>query len=119
MQAYKQGELVHLFFPFADAATAKRRPALVLLDTGDEDIVVARVTSQMSRTVYDVDIVEWSQAGLLLPSVIRVNKLATLEKRIVERRIGELSSGDWSRVLAAIQHLWALEVIAPQTEMDE
>jgi len=45
MKDYRPGEVVLLSFPFADAAGAKRRPALVILDTGDEDIVVARVTS--------------------------------------------------------------------------
>jgi mRNA interferase MazF len=35
MQNYRPGELVLLSFPFADATGVKRRPALVLLDTGD------------------------------------------------------------------------------------
>jgi mRNA interferase MazF len=45
MQDYRPGEIVLLSFPFADATEVKRRPALVLLDIGDEDIVVGRVTS--------------------------------------------------------------------------
>lgn len=42
---YLGGEIVLLSFPFADATGTRRRPALVLLDTGDEDLVVARITS--------------------------------------------------------------------------
>jgi mRNA interferase MazF len=113
MQNYRPGEIVLLSFPFADAITAKRRPALVLLDTGDEDIVVARVTSQVAQGPFDVEFVEWQGAGLLLPSVVRVHKVATLEKRLVERRLGTLTADDWARVQAVIQQLWT-----PKTTFD-
>jgi len=94
MQNYRPGEIVLLSFPFADATRVKRRPALVLLDTGDEDIVVARVTSQVAQRPFDVELVEWRRAGLLLPSVVRVHKVATLEKRLVEQRLGALTASD-------------------------
>lgn len=107
MENYRPGEVVLLTFPFTDEAEAKWRPALVLLDTGDADIVVARMTSQIARTTFDVELVKWQQSGLPLPSVVRVHKLATLEKRLVERRLGVLAASDWARVKAKIQQLWA------------
>jgi mRNA interferase MazF len=106
MQDYRPGEIVLLSFPFADATEVKRRPALVLLDTGDEDIVVSRVTSQVAQGPFDVEFAEWRKAGLLLPSVARVHKVATLEKRLVERRLGALTASDWAQVRAVIQQLW-------------
>lgn len=107
METYRAGEIVLLSFPFADAMAARRRPALVLLDTGDADIVVARVTSQAARDPFDVELVEWREAGLSLPSIVRVHKVATLEKRLVERKLGALRASDWQRVRTAIQQLWA------------
>ncbi|GFP25284.1 mRNA interferase MazF [Candidatus Hakubella thermalkaliphila] len=106
MESYRPGEVILLVFPFADAAGAKQRPALVLLDIGDEDIVVARVTSQMAQSVFDVELVEWQQAGLLFPSVARLHKVATLEKRLVKRTLGMLTPSDWAQVRARIQQLW-------------
>jgi len=106
MQNYRRGEIILLSFPFADATRVKRRPALVLLDTGNDDIVVARVASQIVRGLFDAELVAWQQSGLLLPSVVRVHKVATLEKRLVERRLGVLTNGDWARVRAVIQRLW-------------
>ncbi|RKY59086.1 MAG: type II toxin-antitoxin system PemK/MazF family toxin [Candidatus Latescibacterota bacterium] len=106
MESYRPGDVVLLSFPFVDVAGVKRRPALVLLDTGDEDVIVARVTSQAARGPFDVELVDWRQAGLLLPSVVRVHKVATLEKRLVERRLGMLTSKDWERVRTAIRDLW-------------
>ena len=106
MENYRPGELVLMSFPLADATQGKRRPAVVLLDTGDEDIVVARVTSQTVRTPFDVELVEWQRAGLLLPSFVRVHKVATLEKRLVERRLGALTVNDWARVRGVVQRFW-------------
>jgi mRNA interferase MazF len=106
MQQYSFGAIVLLAFPFSNSMGAKRRPALVLLDTGDQDIVVARVTSQAVRSPFDVNIVAWQQAGLLLASIVRVDKLATLEKRLIERQMGSLNDDDRNRVRAALQQLW-------------
>ena len=80
---------------------------LVLLDTGDEDIVVARVTSQITRTVFDVEIVEYEQAGLLRLSVVRLHKVNTIEKRLVNRRLGILTASDWTQVREKIQQIWS------------
>jgi mRNA interferase MazF len=107
MQRYSSGELLLVSFPFADITGAKRRPALVLFDTGDEDIIVARVTSQTVESEFDVELLDWQQAGLLIPSVVRIHKVATLEKRLVERNLGTLTPSDWARVQAKIQQLWA------------
>ena len=59
MESYRPGDVVLLLFPFTDAEGARRRPPLVLVDTGDEDIVVARITSQASRDAHDVRIEHW------------------------------------------------------------
>ena len=106
MQNYQPGEVLLLSFPFVDAAGSKRRPALALVDTGDEDIIVARITSQIVPTDFDIELVEWQRAGLLRHSYVRVHKVATLEKRLVERRLGRLTPNDWAKVQAKIQQLW-------------
>jgi len=59
---------------------------------------VARVTTQAIRSRYDVVIGEWSTAGLLAPSVVRLDKLATLERTLVRRPLGRLTDADWSAV---------------------
>ncbi|MFL5806737.1 MAG: type II toxin-antitoxin system PemK/MazF family toxin [Roseiflexaceae bacterium] len=107
MKQYSAGEILLLSFPFTDATGAKRRPALILLDLGDDDIVVARVTSQLTQTNYDIELIDWQREGLLFPSVVRIHKLATLEKYLVERKLGKLTRRDWSRVRALIQQLWS------------
>lgn len=77
--SYQKGDLLLIDFPFATGTRSKTRPAMVMLDAGDSDVVVARVTSQNARTADDVPLSEWKGAGLLNASVVRLNKLVTLE----------------------------------------
>jgi mRNA interferase MazF len=84
------GEIVLLRFPFTDGKTVKKRPALIINDFNDGDIIVSRITSQIYKTKNDIYIEHWDKVGLKLPSVIRVHKLATLEKSMVEIVMGEI-----------------------------
>jgi mRNA interferase MazF len=107
MITYNACEIVLLVFPYASTELIKKRPALILLDTEDEDIIVARVTSQSAKSDFDVVIEDWQKAGLLVPSIVRVNKIATLEKNLVERKLGILSAEDWLNVCNKIKQLWS------------
>jgi mRNA interferase MazF len=96
-------------FPDTDGARGKPRPALVVLDSGDADVLVARVTSQNQQTAYDVRIEEWQVAGLRLASIVRIHKLATLHKSRIRHSIGAVSAQDRktiSRALSAIFSGW-------------
>jgi len=64
MTTYELGNIVLIDFPFASGGEKRRRPALVLLDTGDADLVVARVTSQSRQDALDIETVDWRGAGL-------------------------------------------------------
>ncbi len=101
--AFERGDVVLLAFPFSSAAGTKQRPALILLDCGDQDLVVARVTTQQHQSPFDLPIQDWKEAGLLLPSVVRLHKLATIEKQLVRRRLGRVSAGDWTAALECLR----------------
>lgn len=92
MEKLSFGEIVLLKFPFTDGSSFKRRPAIVIQDTSDGDIIVCRITSQIYHTNYDILIKEWRESGLKLPSVIRIHKIATLDKSLVELKMGEINS---------------------------
>ncbi len=94
MKTFSSGEIVFVRFPFTDLKGSKRRPGLVLFDTGDADIVVARITSKSPSSEF------------LDPSCVRVHKLSTLRKNLVERKMGRLTEGDFMRVKAAMEELW-------------
>jgi mRNA interferase MazF len=90
MDTHSFGDIVLLRFPYTDGQSFKRRPALVINDTNDGDVVVCRITSQIYKTKFDVKVDNWDKSGLKLPSVIRIHKIATLEKEMVESVMGKI-----------------------------
>jgi mRNA interferase MazF len=103
MMNYQPGELFLVAFPYTSGAQTKKRAALVILDTGDDDVLVARVTAQPQTTVFDVRLANWRRAGLLLPSTVRLHKLATIEKTTIVRRLGVMKAGDRRQVSSVLQ----------------
>ena len=99
------GDIVLLKFPFTDGKTYKRRPALIINDFNDGDVIVCRITSQICNTQNDIFIDNWENCGLKLPSVIRVHKLATLDKDIVENVMGKVDNSTKEKVQLIITRL--------------
>ena len=105
MPAHNQGEVLLAWLVFSDGQGAKRRPVLVVHDFGDDDLLVVPITSQRDRVVTDLILLDWKSAGLKLPSTVRVEKLATIEKSCVARKLDVLPSAELVRVketLAAV-----------------
>jgi len=93
-------------FPYAGGKQVKTRPALVIVDTGDADVVAARVTTQATSAYHDVPIADWQGAGLLAPSTARLHKLATLEKSLIRRILGSLQPGDRNQVSLIMKQVY-------------
>jgi mRNA interferase MazF len=88
------GDVVLLRMEFHQTAGGKVRPAVVLLDTGDDDFVAAPVTSRPRLSGYDLPVEEWKIAGLNVPSFIRIQKLTVLPKSGIVRQLGSLTKPD-------------------------
>ncbi len=95
---YSPGEVLLSLLAFSDAQGAKRRPVLVVRDFGDDDLLVVPVTSHPMRTATDVVLNQWSEAGLKLPSTVRMEKFTTVEKSCIARKLGGLSPNDFALV---------------------
>ncbi len=109
MTSFEFGEILLLnAYPFSDLSGRKKRPALVIADIGDEDVLVARITSEGARDGYDVSLERWRDAGLLLPSTIRISKMATLSKELILKRMGRLGSPERRKVRAVLRNLLGL-----------
>ena len=91
MTTYKFGDIVLIGFPHTDLQGISKRPALVLFDSGDQDVLVARITTQQYTTEADYRIADWKKCGLLAESYIRLGKEATIEKQYVIRQFGTLA----------------------------
>ncbi len=103
---YSSGEVLLANLPYTGGGGTATRPALVLVDTGDADVVLARITSQSQTSSYDVPIVDWRGAGLRLPSFIRLHKLVTVDKSEVLRPLGHLQPADRARVSTVLRQTY-------------
>ncbi len=86
----KKGDIVLIPFPFSDLSGIKNRPAVILIET-DDDVTVAFITTQIKwNSGLDVLLHPSELSGLKKISLIRLNKLATIDKELVIGRIGTL-----------------------------
>jgi mRNA interferase MazF len=103
-------EVVLIRIDFRQAPGGKVRPAVVLLDAGDDDFVAAPVTSQLRHTDFDIALRQWREAGLNVASTIRVHKLTVLAKDDVVRRIGELAATDRTALAEVLRRAFSLDI---------
>jgi mRNA interferase MazF len=107
---YEFGDIVLVPFPFTDQSTSKQRPAVVISSGAYQrerpDLIILAVTSQVrpAAAVGEVQVKDWKQAGLLIPSVMKP-VIATIERRLVRKRLGKLSAEDQRRLRAAIDQI--------------
>jgi mRNA interferase MazF len=107
MTTYRPGEILLVHFPFTSGGPGKNRPPLVLLNTGDADVVLARITTAAQITPRDVPLMEWQAASLLAPSMVRLHKLATLDKGMVLRPLGQIGQADRAQIASILAGLFA------------
>ncbi len=107
---FEFGDIVLVPFPFTDQTAAKQRPAVVVSNAAynraKPDLVLMAVTSQLRATAAfgEVWIGLWQAAGLLKPSAVKP-VFATIEQRLVIRRLGSLAATDQTALRQAIREV--------------
>lgn len=105
---YTLGDIVIVAFPFTDLNKTIRRPALIIADIGDEDVLVARITGQKHETKFEMELKNWTKQGLLLHSYARLSKLATLKRSDIFRKIGRLTDKEILNVRKRLKMLFEI-----------
>jgi len=107
---YKAGHIILTPFPFTDLSGNKVRPALVLgVQKGGDDLTVCFISSIPHNNVFMFDIIvgpedkDFSKTGLKLKSIIKITKIATLDRVVVLGIIGELDNKNIIRVKKALK----------------
>lgn len=105
----KKGDVVLIKFPFTDLSGSKNRPALILISR-ESDVVVSFITSNIFHSEHwDVALQPNKQNGLKKTSVIKVAKLATLNKGLVLGKIGHINSSEINQVNEGLSRLFQLD----------
>ncbi|MBM2812459.1 MAG: transcriptional modulator of MazE/toxin, MazF [Chloroflexi bacterium] len=109
-----RGDVVLVRFPFTDLTGAKLRPALVLALSGTPDVVLAFITSQplpeshANAVIWPAD-PEFLGTGLKVVSTVRLDKLATLRRDLVLRRLGRIGPATGQLVARALRAVFNLQ----------
>jgi mRNA interferase MazF len=104
----KKGDIILIPFPFTDLSGSKYRPALVL-NSGEDDVTVAFITTQLyTKSDTDIFIEQTEKNGLKKDSLIRLSKLATLDKKLAEGRMGEITTANINIVNAKLKIIFQL-----------
>ncbi len=89
---FNKGTIILVPFPFTDLSGQKVRPAVILSSfVKGDDVIVAFVSSmkEKKRLEFDVPVSVSEKNGLKTDSIIKLSKIATLDKKII---LGELGS---------------------------
>ena len=109
MTTYNFGDIILISFPHTDLQNISKRPAIVLYDAGDQDVLVARITTQFYNTESDYKILGWQESGLLSESYIRLGKQATIEKQYIIKQLGKLAIGEIEKIKAILKKIYLLK----------
>ncbi|HEY5508119.1 MAG TPA: type II toxin-antitoxin system PemK/MazF family toxin [Paludibacter sp.] len=105
----EKGDIVLIPFPFTDLKGNKNRPALVLINS-DLDITLAFISTQMKwREETDVILKPSNNNCLKKDSLLRLSKLATIDKDLALGRIGNMDADDLQKVNANLIKLLKLD----------
>lgn len=116
----QRGNVVLVTFPFTDLSGSKKRPAIVLQNETSRslDLILAFISSVVPESPGSTEVVltpkmkDFALTGLKVPSVIRLDKLATIERRLVARKLGSVTQTYLKQVDSAL--IRALEIsLAP------
>ncbi len=95
---FEGGEVVLVPVPFTDLSQTKRRPVLVVSNLkhnmATRDFISCGITSNLGNRPYSVllDPSDMMEGVLPVRSRIKYDKIFTLEKNLVIKRIGKISS---------------------------
>lgn len=90
----KTGDIVIASFPYTDFTGFKARPAVIVTATTDKfgDIIIAMISSSVpaQQSSFQIKIEPDNINNLKTTSIIKVNRLATIEKKMIAATIGKL-----------------------------
>ena len=101
---FEQGDIVLVPFPFSNLKEIKQRPVLVLsplsYNKRSDDIITCGITSNLKDKQCSIliDTVNLSSGFIPVKSRIKVDKLFTLEKTIVKRKLARVNKSTMSKV---------------------
>ncbi|WP_461255522.1 type II toxin-antitoxin system PemK/MazF family toxin [Treponema sp. R80B11-R83G3] len=106
---FKRGEIVLIPVPFSDLSSVKKRPVLVISNIShnstNSDMIVVAITSNLQQNGIFIETKDLLSGELPKKSLIRYDKIYTLEQCIVIKQLGMVSENILKNVINSINIL--------------
>ena len=115
-KALHDGDVVLVPFPFADLKGQKMRPAVVVsADPQGPELIVAFITTNLTNRSprgAEAELLrsdaEFRATGLNGDSLLRLDKLVTLSRGVITRRLGTTGPATHTKIDAALRRTFGL-----------
>jgi mRNA interferase MazF len=88
---------------------SKKRPAIVLIDS-DDDVTICFITTQLKwQSEYDISVHPSLTNGLKKTSLVRLNKIATIDKNLIIGLLGCLDKQDYTNLNKNLIRIFQLQ----------
>jgi mRNA interferase MazF len=112
-----KNSIVLVPFPFDDFSVSKVRPALCLTsEIGRYNhVIIAFITSKIPEDLIESDLIirkgseNSSGSGLTVDSVIRLHKIVTIPKNLIQRKLGSINKSVETEISKKIRQLFDKE----------
>lgn len=106
----QQGDIILIPFPFTDLTGSKKRPALILI-VGILDITVSFISTKLHwQEPADILLYPNSINGLKKPSLVRIGKMATIDKSLVIGKLGSINETEISELHKKLIQLFDIKM---------
>ena len=104
MERLVKGDVIVIDFPFSNLKISKRRPVLIIKVPQGEDILVAQITSDSYEKDLEIKIsdADFESGSLKRQSVIRIDKIASIEQSLIKYKIGALKKEKFHQIIDKI-----------------
>ena len=109
-------KIVLVPFPFDDLSGKKMRPAVCLTNEIQPygHLVLAFITSKVPNNPSQTDFIidpndaDFTQTGLKVSSTVRLHRLMTVSKSIIQKRLGEMSKNQQVEIENRLRKLFGI-----------
>ena len=108
-----RGDVVLVPFPLTDSSAQRVRPVLIVGRVSGLDVIVAFITSRLHQGAAPATYIfprnpEFDDTGLRVASAVRLDKLATIPRQLVLRRLGRIGSQTTSAVAETLRYVFSV-----------
>ena len=105
----KKGNIILIPFPFTDLSGKKLSPAVILRAT-DSDLTVSFITTHLKwKENTDLELLPTNLNGIKMPSLIRLSKIASIDRSLAIGKLGELQHNEITELNNKLKIIFQLE----------